>query len=93
MEKLLEEFSIRSLRLRNRIILPTLDPGFAGEGGRMTSRLIHYFVRRARGGVSFIMVGPAVFVPVGSSGTFEYRIDRVEIREGLSRLVKEIHSC
>ena len=93
MEKLLEEFSIRSLRLRNRIILPTLDPGFAGEGGRMTSRLIHYFVRRARGGVSFIMVGPAVFDPVGSSGTFEYRIDRVEIREGLSRLVKEIHSC
>jgi 2,4-dienoyl-CoA reductase-like NADH-dependent reductase (Old Yellow Enzyme family)/thioredoxin reductase len=93
MEKLLQEFSIRSLRLRNRMVLPTLDPGFAGEGGRMTPRLIHYFVRRARGGVSFIMVGPAVFDPVGSSGTFEYRIDRNEILEGLSRLVKEIHRC
>jgi 2,4-dienoyl-CoA reductase-like NADH-dependent reductase (Old Yellow Enzyme family)/thioredoxin reductase len=39
------------------------------------------------------MVGPAVFDPAGVSGTFEYRIYRDEILEGLSQLVKEVHRC
>ena len=65
MEKLFQPIFINSLNLKNRLIMPTLDPGFAGERGRMTPRLIHYFVRRAKGGVSFIMVGPGVFDPVG----------------------------
>jgi len=73
--------------------MPTLDPGFAGVGGRVNRRLIDYFTRRAKGGVAFIMVGPAVFDPVGVSGTFEYRIYHEEVLEGLFRLVEAIHRC
>jgi len=91
MERLFEPISINSLRLRNRIMMPCLDPGFAGEGGVVNQRLIDYFTRRAKGGVAFIMVGPAVFDPVGVGGKFEYRIYRDEILEGLSRLVEAIH--
>ncbi len=92
-EKIFQPISIGSLNLKNRIIMPTLDPGFAGEGGRVNQRLIDYFTRRARGGVSFIMVGPAVFDPVGIGGRFEYRLHRKGVWEGLAQLVGEIHGC
>ncbi|MBU1206138.1 MAG: FAD-dependent oxidoreductase [Proteobacteria bacterium] len=91
MERLFQPISINSLKLKNRILMPTLDPGFAGEGGKVNQRLIDYFVRRARGGVSFIMVGPAVFDPRGVGGTFEYRLYLDGVLEGLSRLVEAIH--
>ncbi|MBI5969215.1 MAG: FAD-dependent oxidoreductase [Deltaproteobacteria bacterium] len=90
-KKLFQPITIHSLKLKSRILMPCLDPGFAGEGGKVNQRLIDYFVRRARGGVSFIMVGPAVFDPVGVSGSFEYRIYLEGIPEGLSRLVEAIH--
>jgi len=93
MEKLFQPIFINSLHLKNRLIMPTLDPGFAGEGGRVNQRLIDYLIRRARGGISFIMVGPAVFDPRGVSGTFEYRIYLEEILEGLFRLVEALHRC
>ncbi|MDI6754580.1 MAG: FAD-dependent oxidoreductase [Thermodesulfobacteriota bacterium] len=93
MERLFQPISINSLKLKNRILMPTLDPGFAGEGGKVNQRLIDYFVRRARGGVSFIMVGPAVFDPRGVGGTFEYRLYLDGVLEGLSRLVEAIHHC
>ncbi|MGD0627234.1 MAG: NADH:flavin oxidoreductase [Thermodesulfobacteriota bacterium] len=92
-EKIFQPISIGSLNLKNRIIMPTLDPGFAGEGGRVNQRLIDYFTRRARGGVSFIMVGPAVFDPVGIGGRFEYRLHRNGVWEGLAQLAGEIHGC
>ncbi len=91
MEKLFQPIFINSLHLKNRLILPTLDPGFAGVGGHVNQRLIDYFTRRAKGGVSFILVGPAVFDPLGVGGTFEYRIDREEILSGLARLAEAIH--
>lgn len=71
--------------------MPCLDPGFAGEGGVVNERLINYFVRRAKGGVAFIMVGPGVFDPLGVGGKFEYRVYRDGVLEGLSRLVEAIH--
>lgn len=91
MSRLFEPIAIRSLGLKNRIMMPCLDPGFAGEGGRVTQRLKDYFVRRAQGGVSFIMVGPAVIDPLGIGGTFEFQIYRDEILEGLAGLVDAIH--
>ena len=59
----------------------------------MNQRTMDYFVRRAQGGVSFIMVGPAVFDPIGVGGAFEYRIYRDDVLDGLSRLVKAIHEA
>jgi 2,4-dienoyl-CoA reductase-like NADH-dependent reductase (Old Yellow Enzyme family)/ribulose 1,5-bisphosphate synthetase/thiazole synthase len=91
MNRLFEPISVGSLRLKNRILMPCLDPGFAGEGGVVNQRLIDYFTIRAKGGVAFIMVGPAVFDPVGVGGKFEYRIYEDNILEGLARLVEEIH--
>ncbi len=89
--RLFEPMTIRSLGLKNRIMMPCLDPGFAGEGGRMTQRLKDYFVRRAQGGVAFILVGPAVIDPLGIGGTFEFQIYRDEILEGLAGLADALH--
>ena len=93
MPGLFDSISINSLTLRNRILMPCLDPGFAEEGGLVNQRTMDYFIRRAQGGVSFIMVGPAVFDPVGVGGAFEYRMYRDDILEGLSRLVQAIHEA
>lgn len=37
-KKLFESVTIRSLKLKNRILMPTLDPGIAGEGGQVNQR-------------------------------------------------------
>jgi 2,4-dienoyl-CoA reductase-like NADH-dependent reductase (Old Yellow Enzyme family)/thioredoxin reductase len=91
MAQLFDPITINSLRLENRIIMPCLDPGFAEEGGIVTPRLRHYFLRRARGGVAFIMVGPAVIDPLGAGGKFEYRLYRDEVLEGLGNLAEALH--
>ncbi len=91
MARLFDPITINTLRLENRIIMPCLDPGFAGEGGIVNSRLVHYFLRRARGGVAFIMVGPAVIDPLGAGGKFEYRLYRDDVLDGLRDLAEAIH--
>jgi 2,4-dienoyl-CoA reductase-like NADH-dependent reductase (Old Yellow Enzyme family)/thioredoxin reductase len=91
MKKLFEEISINSLTLKNRIIMPCIDSTFTGEGGTVNPRLINYFRRRAQGGVAFIMVGPASFDPAGIGYISDYRLDRGDILQGLSKLAGAIH--
>lgn len=91
MERLFQPISVGSLELKNRILMPCLETGFAGEGGVVNQKLIDYFTRRAKGGVAFIMTGPGVIDPLGVGGKFEYRIYQDGVLEGLLRLIEAIH--
>ncbi|MGC9324205.1 MAG: FAD-dependent oxidoreductase [Desulfomonilia bacterium] len=93
MQTLFTPLRINSLELKNRIIMPCLDSTFTGDGGVVTSRLIEYFLRRARGGVSLVLIGPASFESLGIGYRTDYRLDRDDILEGLSGLVRKIHEC
>lgn len=62
--KLLQPLKVGSLELKNRLVMLGLHLGFA-EKGRPTSRLIDFYVERARGGVGLIITGITLPVSLG----------------------------
>jgi len=50
---------IGGVEVRNRIVMPALNMGYAGIDGSVTDELINFYVERARGGVGLITVGGA----------------------------------
>ena len=55
--KLFEPGTIGKMSLPNRIILAPLGNAVVSDEGYVTSRIIDYFVERAKGGVGLIIVG------------------------------------
>jgi 2,4-dienoyl-CoA reductase-like NADH-dependent reductase (Old Yellow Enzyme family)/thioredoxin reductase len=53
-KNLFSPFQIGNLELKNRIVMPPMATNFAGEDGFINERHIAYYLRRARGGVSYI---------------------------------------
>jgi 2,4-dienoyl-CoA reductase (NADPH2) len=50
---------IGGVEVRNRIVMPALNMGYAGSDGSVTDELINFYVERAKGGVGLITVGGA----------------------------------
>ncbi len=55
--------NIGTLRLENRLIMPAMGTQFADAEGRVTERLLNYYVARARGGVGLIIPQCALVSP------------------------------
>lgn len=90
MPTLLDSISIRSLNLRNRIVMPPMATNLATVNGEVTDALIDHYVKRAK--------GLGLIVTEHSYVTFEGRLSRNqlgmhddELMNGLSRLTKEVH--
>lgn len=49
LDKLFSPFSIGTLELKNRIVMPPMGTNFATPEGFMTERQIAYYVERAKG--------------------------------------------
>jgi 2,4-dienoyl-CoA reductase-like NADH-dependent reductase (Old Yellow Enzyme family)/thioredoxin reductase len=91
LEKLLEPFSIGSMKLKNRIVMPPMATGYCSEMGDVTERLKNFVEERARGGVGLIITEMA---PIDSGGSTKYTslmVDRDERISGLRGLVKVAH--
>jgi 2,4-dienoyl-CoA reductase-like NADH-dependent reductase (Old Yellow Enzyme family)/thioredoxin reductase len=88
--RLFESGTLGTLTLRNRIVMPPMATLFGGEGGTVSSRLLAYYSRRARGGAGLIIVENTAIHPRGINytGTLEIHSDRFE--EGLARLASSI---
>lgn len=54
------EQRLRSLLLRNRVVMPAMRTGFASRTGRPTPRLLAWYGFRAAGGVGLVIVEPAL---------------------------------
>ena len=50
---------IGGVEVRNRIVMPALNMGYADSDGSVTDELINFYVERAKGGVGLITVGGA----------------------------------
>lgn len=50
---------IGGVEVKNRIVMPALTMGYAGDDGSVTDQVINFYVERARGGVGLITVGGA----------------------------------
>ena len=67
--KLFEPFTIRDVKLRNRIVKPAQGMVFASDDGYVTERNRGYYETLAKGGVGLIIVEIAcVDFPAGASG-------------------------
>ena len=55
--------NIGTLRLENRLIMPAMATQFADAEGRVTERLLNYYIARARGGVGLIIPQCALVSP------------------------------
>lgn len=60
---LFEPFSLRHLRLKNRIVMPPMGMGFAHEDGTVSDRMIRYYRQRAEAGVGMIVVENCIVDP------------------------------
>ena len=85
---------IGTLKLKNRIIFSPCESHFATTEGEVTQRLIDYFVRRAEGGASMLVVHSAqACTKVDPNDTFagSLRVDDNAHLPMLSELTEAVH--
>ena len=92
--KLFEPYTVKSMTLRNRIVMTPIGTNFAEHTGGVNERIIDYYKQRAKGGTGLITIEAAsVYSPQGASGSYQLRIDHDNYIPGLYRLCESIHDC
>ncbi|MDD3184415.1 MAG: FAD-dependent oxidoreductase [Anaerostipes sp.] len=90
--KLFEPFTIKSMTLKNRIVMTPIGTNFAEHNGEVSEKLINYYRQRAKGGTGLITVeGASIASPQGSLGTAQLRIDHDNYIHGLYKLCDKVH--
>jgi len=85
---------IGRMRLRNRIVMAPIGTNLADVNGAVTQRLIDWYVERARGGVSLIIVENALAdIRFGRGLAHQLRIDHPKLTPGLNELVEAVHAA
>ena len=75
--KLFEPYTVKSMTLRNRIVMTPIGTNFAEHTGEVNERIIDYYKQRAKGGTGLITIEAAsVYSPQGASGSYQLRIDQ-----------------
>ena len=92
--KLFEPYTVKSMTLRNRIVMTPIGTNFTEHTGEVNERIIDYYKQRAKGGTGLITIEAAsVYSPQGASGSYQLRIDHDNYIPGLYRLCESIHDC
>jgi 2,4-dienoyl-CoA reductase-like NADH-dependent reductase (Old Yellow Enzyme family)/thioredoxin reductase len=87
---LFSALSIGKLQLRNRIVLPPMGNRYPSFGGRVTERLVRYYVEMAKGGVGLIIVQFACVTSTGRSSYYPLGIWDNDQIPGLRQLAEAI---
>ncbi|MBI2226096.1 MAG: NAD(P)-binding protein [Betaproteobacteria bacterium] len=93
MTALFTPMHIGNVEIRNRVVMPAMVTRLADAEGHVTDATIAYFKARAAGGVGLITTEMASPERVGRHRAREIGIYDDRFLPGLTRLVKEIHSC
>ena len=93
LEKLFSPFSIGSLKLANRIVMPPMATNYATPEGFVTDRQIAYYVERARGGVGYITVEHTGIHQQGKASPKMLMIHSDENAEKIKNLVEAVHAA
>ena len=87
-----EPFTVKSMTLKNRIVMTPIGTNFAERTGEVSDKLIAYYKQHAKGGIGLITVeGASVASPQGSLSTNQLRIDHDNYIHGLYKLCEAIH--
>lgn len=91
MTHLFSEYSIGSLKLKNRVAMAPMCMFCAGEDGKVTDFHVLHYATRAVGGVGLIMIEATAISPEGRISSNDLGIWDDDHIEGLTRLVKAVH--
>lgn len=92
LDKLFEPITIRTMTLRNRIVMPPMVTNYATAGGEVSQRFIDYVAARARGGVGLIILEASYIRSDGRGFANQLGIHRDELVPGLRQLVEAVHA-
>ncbi len=92
-DPLLQPFSLRHLRLRNRVVSTSHEPAY-GVDGMPADRYRLYHVEKARGGVGLTMIGGSAVVSPDSPAVFgNLLLYRDDVVPWLRRLAEDVHEA
>ncbi len=90
--KLFEPYTVKSMTVKNRIVMTPIGTNFAEHTGEVNEKIIEYYKQRAKGGAGLIVIeGASVYSPQGASGSYQLRIDHDTYIPGLYRLCETVH--
>jgi 2,4-dienoyl-CoA reductase-like NADH-dependent reductase (Old Yellow Enzyme family)/thioredoxin reductase len=93
LEKLFSPYSIGSLKLENRIVMPPMATSYATPEGFVSDRLIAYYVERAKGGVGYINVEHTGIHEQGKASPKMLMINTDDHAEKIVNLVEAVHAA
>ena len=92
LKRLFSGINIGGMELKNRIVLLSMQLGYA-EGGFATAPFIRFYEERARGGAGLLIVGGAHIHPHGTGGVNFLAIDDDKYIPDLHKLTEAIRSA
>lgn len=93
LEKLFSPFSIGTLNLENRLVMPPMATNYASPEGFVTERQIDYYVERARGGAGYLNVEHTGILSQGKASPKMLMISSDEHASHINRLVEAVHDA
>ena len=90
MDKLFTPFSIKSIELKNRIVMPALASFLIGDNGSISDATVEHYRRRAGGGPAMVITEACAVSPEGVVSAHQARIYEDQFIEGLSRIAAAI---
>ena len=91
LDKLFSPFSIGTLKMQNRIVMPPMATHYATAGGFVTERQIAYYVERAKGGVGYITIEHTGILQQGKASPNMLLISTDEHASGIEKLIGAVH--
>ncbi len=91
-DPLLQPYRLKHLKLRNRMMSTTHEPGYT-EDGLSKARYRLYHVEKARGGIAMTMIGGSSVIDIDSPQVFgNIQLHRDDCVHWLGKLADDVHS-
>ena len=91
LDNLFSSFSIRTLKMQSRIVMPPMATNYATGEGLVTERQVAYYVERARGGVGYITVEHTGILEQGRASPNMLLISTDKHTSSIAELVEAVH--
>ena len=92
MKKLFTEFSIKNVKMKNRICVPPMVMGFSDNDGYATSENVEHYIALAKGGAGLIIQEATCVNNDGKLMEKQLGIWKDDQIEGLKSIVNAVHA-
>ena len=91
LDNLFSSFSIRTLKMQSRIVMPPMATNYATGEGLVTERQVAYYVERARGGAGYITVEHTGILEQGKASPNMLLISTDKHASRVEGLIEAVH--